>query len=86
MPRKGSSDSRGYGAAHQRARRELLPYAWGKPCTRCGQPLVRGDLVDLDHSEDRTHYLGFAHRTCNRSAGAQKRNAQGKGSGGSRAW
>lgn len=87
MPSQGNSRQRGYGYAHRKMRELLLPSAWGKPCTRCGQPLVRGQLVDLDHSDDRTRYLGFAHRTCNQSAGAKKGNARRRdGGGSSREW
>jgi hypothetical protein len=38
---------------------------------------------DLDHSDDRRHWMGPAHRACNRSAGARKRNAKTRRS---RAW
>jgi hypothetical protein len=37
--------------------------------------MFRGDLLDLDHDEDRRTYLGLAHQFCNRQAGARKRAA-----------
>lgn len=76
MPTPGGTTARGYGAEHQRLRAALLPQAWGRPCTRCGQPLVPGQQVDLDHTDDRSAYQGFAHRHCNRKFGAKKGNAK----------
>lgn len=75
MPKPGGTAARGYGHEHQRIRRALLPTAYGKPCTRCGKPMLPGQPLDLDHTDDRSGYQGFAHRSCNRSAGAVKRNA-----------
>lgn len=69
---EASTTARGYGTEHQRARRQLLPYAYGQPCTRCGQPLQPGQPLHLDHNDTRTGYLGFAHASCNRRAGARK--------------
>ncbi|WP_041253567.1 hypothetical protein [Frankia sp. EAN1pec] len=72
MRSRGTTTERGYGYAHRRERARRLPSAWGTPCTRCGQALVRGQEIHLDHTEDRTGYLGFAHARCNRLAGASK--------------
>lgn len=72
---KASAAARGYGAEHQRTRKQLLPSAYGQLCTRCHKPLLEGQKLDLDHNDDRTGYLGFAHQRCNRAAGARKTNA-----------
>ena len=63
-----------YGAQHRALRQALLPLAPGSPCTRCGRTLTVDDLVDLDHTDDRTGYLGWAHASCNRRAGAIRGN------------
>lgn len=60
-----------YAWRHQKLRAELLPYAPGSLCARCGQTIKAGQPVDLDHAED-GGYLGWSHSTCNRRAGAQK--------------
>jgi hypothetical protein len=54
----------------------LLPDAYGRPCPRCGLPLLPGQDLDLDHTDDRAGYLGFIHATCNRAAGARLGNAR----------
>lgn len=74
MPRAGSKEARGYGHAHKRARAALLPTAIGSPCTRCGVALTETDDIHLDHTDDRSAYAGFAHASCNQSAGAIKGN------------
>jgi hypothetical protein len=48
----------------------------GYPCQRCHQPIRAGELWELDHTDDRTGYLGASHRSCNRRAGAAKGNAR----------
>jgi len=70
MPRPGTSTTRGYGRPHRRLRAALLPTAYGRACPRCGAPMTVGQALDLDHTDDRTGYLGFSHRACNRAAGA----------------
>ena len=68
-----TTTARGYGAAHQRARRDALKALQdGDPCSRCGRPMYRGQDLDLDHTDDRTGYRGLAHRRCNQIAGAKK--------------
>ena len=69
---KASTTARGYGAEHQQLRAQLLPSAYGKPCTRCGKPLLPGQALHFDHNDARTGYLGFAHAWCNKRAGARK--------------
>jgi hypothetical protein len=66
-----TTTARGYGSRHQ-ATRVKLPTAYGQPCTRCGLPMLPGQPLDLDHSDDRTGYAGFAHRRCNQQAGGRK--------------
>lgn len=70
---KTSTTQRGYGAAHRRKRAELLPSAYGQPCSRCGQLMREGQALHLDHADhDRSVYLGFSHASCNVKAGARK--------------
>jgi hypothetical protein len=64
-----------YGRRHRAIRHALLLDAVGKPCVRCGRPIERGQAVDLDHHDDGRSYLGLAHATCNRRAGAERGNA-----------
>ena len=65
---------RGYDWRHKQARKQhLAAFTPGQPCTRCRLPIL-APPVDLDHTDDRTSYLGLAHRSCNRAAGAHKRN------------
>jgi hypothetical protein len=64
-----------YSGPHQAIRRALLPDAYGRPCPRCGLPMLPGQALDLDHTDDRAGYLGCSHAKCNRAAGARKGNA-----------
>lgn len=66
---------RGYDQAHKNIRKAGLPAAYGTPCARCGETMLEGQDLDLDHTDDRTGYLGFSHRICNRRAGAAAANA-----------
>jgi hypothetical protein len=73
--RRGSTTERGYGWAHQQARAEALAVMPdGQACTRCRLPMWRAEaeLLDLDHTDDRSQYAGLAHRSCNRRAGQAK--------------
>ena len=70
--RKGSSTARGYGAQHRKLREALLPAAYGMPCYRCGELMLRGQELHFDHLDDRSGYGGFSHAKCNVKAGAQK--------------
>lgn len=73
MPKPGSTAARGYGAEHKRTRQAAaVIVARGEAtCSRCQRPIIPGTLWDLDHTADRTGYLGPAHRRCNRSAGGK---------------
>lgn len=64
--------NRRYGSAHKRLRQLTLADAFGKPCARCGDPMLVGEVLELDHADSGRGYLGFSHRSCNRSAGALK--------------
>lgn len=85
MPRRGTTTQRGYGAPHQRARRQLkAAMRDGDPCCRCGLPMYRWQLelgrndmrgIDADHHAQARALGGplpdaLAHRRCNRRAGA----------------
>ena len=68
--RRGSTVDRGYGADHvaERLRAAELVRGGSAYCVRCGGELSPDEPFDLDHSEDRTTWIGASHRACNRSA------------------
>ncbi len=70
-PGKGRSSK--YGAEHQAERRaRAARHQATDPCVRCRRPLgPMSPRLHLDHNEH-GGYLGFAHETCNRKAGAKK--------------
>jgi hypothetical protein len=76
-------------AAHDKARREwAVRHDPAAHCTRENDPRVNcpggplgpvGSHLELDHHDyDKTRYLGFAHRKCNRDAGAARGRATQK--------
>ena len=65
------SDATRYDRAHHRVREQTIASAYGSPCVRCGEVMYPGQPLDLDHDE-LGGYLGYAHASCNRSAGAMK--------------
>lgn len=74
MAGKASSTARGYGATHRAERAKWIPKvkAGGVKCSRCDQPIDPSDTDwQLDHTDDRTGYLGPAHALCNQSAGGK---------------
>ena len=72
-PRTTVSDAaQGYGAEHKKLRAALLPQAYGQPCYRCGQLMLPGQALHLDHLDDRSGYGGFSHAACNVKATARK--------------
>jgi hypothetical protein len=73
-PAKAKTKARGYGAKHKALRRR-----WAREvaeglchCARCGGWIVPGEPWDLDHTPDRTAYLGPSHRYCNRATATHK--------------
>lgn len=69
-----SATRRGYGVEHQKLRARLLPSAYGTACARCHRPMLPGQELHLDHTDDKRGYLGFSHAECNIKAG----NAKGR--------
>lgn len=65
--RRGSRQERGYDAAHDRLR------VWWAPkvalgvidCARCHKRISPLEEWHLDHTDDRTGYLGPSHAACN---------------------
>jgi hypothetical protein len=72
-PQRGTTTQRGLGWEHIQRRRQLLAQAYDKPCPLCGNPMLRGQRLDLDHSVPRSMggRLGdrMAHSRCNSSRG-----------------
>jgi hypothetical protein len=71
---RAATAGRGYGAAHRKRRAQ-----WAKRvaagdvnCARCGQPIRPDEPWDLDHTPDRTGYLGPSHARCNRATMAHR--------------
>ena len=87
----------GYGSSHIKARKAAAAiHRPTDPCSRCGHPLgPMGPWLHLDHTTDRTGYLGFAHgsrpcptcRTrCNITAGAREGNRRQRATRTRRDW
>lgn len=76
--RRAPRDDRGYDAYHRALREQLRPdvEAGRHTCARCHRPIHPGEPWDLDHTDDRHGYIGPSHQSCNRRAGALKRNGQ----------
>jgi hypothetical protein len=69
---------RGYDAAHEALRKQwahrisIVPI----PCVRCGEAITTEDKWHLDHTDDRTDYLGPSHAACNiRAASLNSRSS-----------
>jgi hypothetical protein len=77
----GKTVERGYDARHRRERQRVARLIRGgtEVCCRCGNPLppdIPSDMWHLDHTEDRTGYLGPAHKECNEKAARAKPKRQ----------
>ena len=72
---------KGYDYQHKVTRARLLPKAWGTPCPLCGQVMVKGQALDLDHAlpialggaNAKPNTMRITHATCNRRAGVRVR-------------
>jgi hypothetical protein len=71
---QGTTKQRGYGAKHKALRRRWTrEVAEGLVnCARCGGFIHPSEPWDLDHTPDRTSYLGPSHRACNRATATHK--------------
>ena len=65
---------RQYGRRHEATRRALLADSYGRPCCLCGEPMLLGQDLDLDHAPDGSGYRGMAHAGCNRADGGRRGN------------
>lgn len=70
---RGTSAERGYGAKHRRLSERERENAIGETCHFCGEPMLEGQALALDHTEDRTGYRGVAHLSCNAADGGRRR-------------
>jgi hypothetical protein len=70
---RGTRQQRGYDASHDRLRAEWAPKVkTGRvACARCQKRIQPGERWHLDHTDDRTGYLGPSHERCNTSAGGR---------------
>jgi hypothetical protein len=69
MPVEGKTKARGYGARHKQHRKAWarLVATGSEKCRRCGNLIGKDEPFDLDHTDDRTGYLGPSHQRCNRN-------------------
>lgn len=69
---------------HQQIRERLLPFAYNTPCPRCGEPMLRGQDLELGHivdlADDPTPRPGdrIEHARCNEKAGAEAQQQRRK--------
>ena len=68
--KRGSRQARGYGKDHdtERAKWKAILDRRPWPCARCDAHIMPGEPWHLDHSDDRTRYIGPSHALCNLSA------------------
>lgn len=77
---RGSSARRGYGYGHRARRSAMLPTAYGKPCARCGEPIMQGQALDAGHTNALAHNANskadrIEHANCNRKVGGATRRS-----------
>jgi len=73
--------ARGYGPEHKRKVAAERPLQVGRPCARCGWPMLKGQPIQLDHQDDCSGYLGWSHRACNVGASNRRRAALARAQG-----
>lgn len=68
-----TTSQRDYGTEHQQLRRQWAPKvaAGLVDCSRCDAPIRPGQPWHLDHTDDRTGYLGPSHALCDSTAGGR---------------
>jgi hypothetical protein len=83
---RASASDRGYGHAHRKRREKGLPAAYGTVCAWCGQTMMPGQALDLDHifelarggpADGPTRFL---HARCNRQRAGRMPEARTPGS------
>jgi hypothetical protein len=72
---KGRTTLNGYGWKHRQARKwvKRIVEAGQAFYARCGGFIAPGEAFDLDHSSDRSYYLGPSHPGCNRGEPNKRR-------------
>lgn len=70
-----------YGHEHQQRRAELLPDAYNTECPVCGELMLKGQDLDLDHTVAKVLNSSskgdrILHAKCNRSEGGKLGNRQ----------
>lgn len=75
---RGTTTERGLGWDHQKRRAKLMQFAIGTICELCGELILPGQKLHLDHSTPRAHggQHGdrIVHGECNDRAGATVRS------------
>lgn len=74
----GTTKQRGYDSKHvkERKRYARIVKAGRATCARCGNPIAPDAEWHLDHTDDRTGYLGPSHADCNVKAAARPRTVR----------
>jgi hypothetical protein len=74
--RQAPKRQRGYDYQFVKLRKQLLPSAYGTRCVRCGELMLPGQKLHLDHDDwDRSKLLGWSHAQCNLRAAGRKGKA-----------
>lgn len=71
----GLTKRSGYGGVHQALRKRWAAVVerGEASCARCGRWIAPGSRWHLDHTDDRTAYLGPSHAYCNTTAPNRRR-------------